>query len=506
MQIVVVYCTIGFVFIQVRQRRQVDKIVFLYIHIVDGQLNGLYCGGSSLGNGAVFSSEISIVQQIVFCCIFLVQCHFAGNNLFVPHVGVVEISRDAVILCGEGVLALQSVKARRHRCVGGSVILLCDALNADGQFRRDDFPLCCGSSGVVAGTFDRQGDAVIGIGGLVAAYNTVGDGIRPAFQRHTGDLRRLLRRVVLEFAFFQRDGCALDGLGCNLDGRFAGHGRIFWCIRRKHPFGFIAVICSWRDCAILPCECAVDGCAGVGVFHRACDGARAQLVAIGNLACGDFAVRHGLDLVHCVEIERQIEDLVVIRGDINRDRSDLAGFPAVLCIDRQRQNTAVDPHLEGIDCIPGFKVGRRFATIEYRAIGSIRRGGQNLLGIIGVFQRRAVDHVQRAGLDTRGRSGFGDGEPVRIIGRENVADLCGTFRLTFKHIVFACERHGEGKRLSTSDLRRGQITPVRLLTGKLGVREGERRIGKFNIRRFAEKRQLVRSERDICTAVVGLGD
>ena len=292
----------------------------------------------------------------------------------------------------------------------------------------------------------------------------------------------------------------------HLDGHSSGHSRVFWCIRRKRPFGFIAVICSWRDCAILPCECAVDGCAGVGVFHRACDGARAQLVAIGNLACGDFAVRHGLDLVHCVEIERQIEDLVVIRGDINRDRSDLAGFPAVLCIDRQRQNTAVDPHLEGIDCIPGFKVGRRFATIEYRAIGSIRRGGQNLLGIIGVFQRRAVDHVQRAGLDTRGRSGFGDGEPVRIIGRENVADLCGTFRLTFKHIVFACERHGEGKRLSASDLRRGQITPVRLLTGKLGVREGERRIGKFNLRRFAEERQLVRSERDICTAVVGLGD
>ena len=106
-----------------------------------------------------------------------------------------------------------------------------------------------------------------------------------------------------------------------------------------------------------------------------------------------------------------------------------------------------------------------------------------------------------------GRSGLGDGEPVRIIGRENVADLCGTSRLTFiKHIVIACERHGEGKRLSASDLRRGQITPVRLLLGKLGVREGERRIGKFNIRRFAEKRQLVRSKRDICTAVVGLGD
>ena len=119
---------------------------------------------------------------------------------------------------------------------------------------------------------------------------------------------------------------------------------------------------------------------------------------------------------------------------------------------------------------------------------------------------QAIGDGQRTGLDICGCGRLGDGEPVRIIGRENVADLCGTFRLTFKHIVFACERHGEGKRLSASDLRRGQITPVRLLTGKLGVREGERRIGKFNLRRFAEERQLVRSERDICTAVVGLGD
>ena len=225
MQIVVVYCTIGFAFIQVRQRRQVDKIVFLHIHIVDGQLNGLYCGGSSLGNGAVFSSEISIVQQIVFCCIFLVQCHFAGNDLFVPHVGVVEISRDAVIRCGEGVPALQPVKFRRHRCVGGSVILLCDALNADGQFRRDDFPLYCGSSGVVAGTFDRQGDSVADIGGLVAAFDDIGDScFIPVLQRHAGDLRRLFRRVVREFVFFQRDGCALDGLGGDGDFHDVGYG------------------------------------------------------------------------------------------------------------------------------------------------------------------------------------------------------------------------------------------------------------------------------------------
>ena len=315
MRVVVVYCTIGFAFTQFGQRRQVDKIVFLHI-IIDGQLNGLHCGGISLFNGAFAGAECPIVfQQIVFRCIRLVQCHFAGNELFVPHLGIFKSSRDAVIRCGEVFPALQPVKGRRHRCVGGSVIRLFDALNADGQFRRDDFPLCCGSSSVVAGTFDGQGNAVIGIGGLVTVYNMVGDGIRPAFQRHAGDLRRLLRRVVREFVFFQRDGCTLDGLGGNLDGHFAGHGRIFRCIRRKRPFGFIVVICIWLDCAICPCECTVDCITRGGVLHRARNFALAQCIAVGDLGCGDCVDRHGFDLVHRADLDSQSDVLIVYALD-----------------------------------------------------------------------------------------------------------------------------------------------------------------------------------------------
>ena len=298
MRLSVAYCTIGFAFTHVRQRRQIDIIVRLHT-IVDGQLNGLHCGGNGLCNGAVVSAEISIVRQhIVFCCFCLVQCHFADNGLFVPHLGVVKSSRDAVIRCGEVVLASQPVKGRRHRCVGGSVILLFDfAWNADGQFRRDDFPLCCGSSGVVAGTFDGQGNAVIGIDGLVTAYNIVGgDGFRPAFQHHAGDRRRLLRRVVREFAFFQRDGCALDGLGCNLDGHSSGRSCIFFVAlgRGERPRSRI-VARSWLERAIRPCECTVNRLAAS--FHLTCNLTVVQRLTIGDIACADCAVRHGNILV-----------------------------------------------------------------------------------------------------------------------------------------------------------------------------------------------------------------
>ena len=72
-----------------------------------------------------------------------------------------------------------------------------------------------------------------------------------------------------------------------------------------------------------PCKRAVDRITRVGVLHRACDGARAQLVAVGNRRCGDCAVvRHGGDLVHRVDIDSQGDVLIVGGGDGNRDRAD----------------------------------------------------------------------------------------------------------------------------------------------------------------------------------------
>ena len=91
-----------------------------------------------------------------------------------------------------------------------------------------------GLTGVVAGTFDRQGDTVADIGGLVAAFDDIGDScFIPVIQRHAGDLRRLLRRVVLEFVFFQRDGCAVDGLGGDGDFHDVGYGCVFLVAFRR---------------------------------------------------------------------------------------------------------------------------------------------------------------------------------------------------------------------------------------------------------------------------------
>ena len=71
-----------------------------------------------------------------------------------------------------------------------------------------------------------------------------------------------------------------------------------------------------------PCKRAVDCITRVGVLHRARDGARAQLVAVGNRRCGDFAVRHGGDLVHRVDLDSQGDVLIVGGGDRNRDCAD----------------------------------------------------------------------------------------------------------------------------------------------------------------------------------------
>lgn len=124
-------------------------------------------------------------------------------------VGVVGILYR-VFVCRNDLISVLEGHGRLQRIAG--VGAGCD-FNRGCHFSWRNLPLDRGLTGVVAGTLDSQGEAVIDIGGRVAAYNTVGNIFSPFFQCHTGDLRRLLRRVVLEFVFFQRDGCAVDGLG-----------------------------------------------------------------------------------------------------------------------------------------------------------------------------------------------------------------------------------------------------------------------------------------------------
>ena len=74
----------------------------------------------------------------------------------------------------------------------------------------------------------------------------------------------------------------------------------------------------------VPCKRAVDGCAGVGVFHLASDAAVVQRLTISNIACGDSAVRLGVDLVHRVDLDSQIDVLIVGGSDRNHDRADFS--------------------------------------------------------------------------------------------------------------------------------------------------------------------------------------
>ena len=125
----------------------------------------------------------------------------------------------------------------------------------------------------------------------------------------------------------------------DLDGHSSGRSRVFLIALRRGecPFGFIVARVRINR-AIRPHERTVNGFAGVGILHLARNFALAQRVAVGDLRCGDVAIYHRRDFVHCVEIKRQIEALVVVCGDINRDGSDLVGSLTVQCIDRQRQS------------------------------------------------------------------------------------------------------------------------------------------------------------------------
>ena len=443
--------------------------------IVDGQLYGLHCGRSGLGDAASHG-EAALLQGVILRGL-IHQGHCGSDVLAAAHTGIVKAGGDGVVCvslqghvveghAGDVRVCRAIISLGRSRYPGDRQRLLPNADRHAGGFgivvvciANHPIPhVIC--SGIGAG---RDVLAVCAVLGQAVLHG--------AIVRHARSNQRLLLSGIGQI-FLRRGSGEGGGSLVHLDGRFAGHGRIFRCIRRKRPFGFIAVICSWLDCAILPCKCAVDCVARGGVFHLASDAAVAQRLTISNIACGDFAVRRGLDLVHRVEDERQLKVLVVGGGDFHFDGSDLASHFSIFRIELcQSQLAFFKLYDRLVVIIPPLrnKGNSSLITIAYRAIFALGQFGQQLREVIGVRLMCAVDYVQRAGLDICGCGGLGDGEPVRIIGHENVADRCGTFRLTFKHIVIACERHGEGKRLSVSDLRRGQIAPVGLLLGKLGV-------------------------------------
>ena len=87
----------------------------------------------------------------------------------------------------------------------------------------------------------------------------------------------------------------------------------------------------------VPCKRAVDRYTSDGVLHRACDGARAQLVAVGNRRCGDCAVRHGFDLVHRADLDSQSDVLIVYALDYHGHCAHRAGGFHVVFLNGQGQ-------------------------------------------------------------------------------------------------------------------------------------------------------------------------
>ena len=280
--------------------------------IGDGQRTGLdICGRSGLGDGEVLGF---LLDDVVAACNVL-DGHPAGTG-----VGVVGILYR-VFVCRNDLISVLEGHGRLQRIAG--VGAGCD-FNRGCHFSWRNLPLDRGLTGVVAGTLDSQGEAVIDIGGRVAAYNTVGNIFSPFFQCHTGNLRRLLRRVVFEVGRFQRNHCALDGLGSDLDSCGVGYGCVFLGIRSERPFDTMTkrTRVQNRIVRLLPRESALDLCAGIGVFHLARNFALAQCVTVGNRRCGDLAVQHGNDLVLRDDFNGQEHVLIVVRGDLDAYGSD----------------------------------------------------------------------------------------------------------------------------------------------------------------------------------------
>ena len=268
---------------QLRQQRREAKGISLVQTVGDGQRASLCCGCSSLGD---LEGLDGLAENIV-----------AAFNVLDGH------SRST----GIGIVAVENLVLLRVDDVAGVV------LDGDGRFQSiagvgagcnfnrgrhffwRDLPLDRGLTGVVAGTFDGQGNAVIGIGGLVAAFDNIGDScFIPVLQRHAGNLRRLLRCIVRKFVFFQRDGCALDGLGGDVDFHYVGYGCVFLVAFRRGEYPIDVAIAGSAGYIVFiqPRKGALDFFSCGRVFHRALDREPAvfQCLAVGDARRADFEV------------------------------------------------------------------------------------------------------------------------------------------------------------------------------------------------------------------------
>ena len=190
-----------------------------------------------------------------------------------------------------------------------------------------------------------------------------------------------------------------------------------------------------------PCKHAVDLFPRGGVLHRACDGARAQLVAVGNRRCGDCAVRHGGDLVHRADLDSQSDVLIVYALDYHGHCTHRTSGFHVIFLNGQGQLAVF--HLRTIGVIAVGQVDS-WCAVGHRAVlpGSLQRRQQR--GQINRIRRRVVVRdLQRLGR------GGNDDRPVDknklTAAAAAVFDLHLPAAIGKDKVAAGCQRHCAGE-------------------------------------------------------------
>ena len=178
----------------------------------------------------------------------------------------------------------------------------------------------------------------------------------------------MLRRVVFEVGRFQRNHCALDGLGSDGDFHGAGHFRIgIPILRGERPSDIMArrARIQNRIARQLPREGAFnDRIAGL---HRAGDLDLAQRLTVGDLDRRErqFTGQNRGELVLRADVDGQGDILIVARGNCNSDRAELSFVSAAsVCFQCQLTGLAVYKGNKGANA----QIGINLLVIGDRAV------------------------------------------------------------------------------------------------------------------------------------------
>ena len=192
----------------------------------------------------------------------------------------------------------------------------------------------------------------------------------------------------------------------DLDGHSSGRSCVFLVARSRGecPIGFIVARVR-IDLAICPCKRTVDCIIRGGVFHLARNFALAQCIAVGNLACGDCAVRRGLDLVRRVDLDSQSDVLIVFALDYHGHCTHRTSGSHVIFLNGQGQLAVFHIRAAGVVAVIEFDFAQLIGGCTV-LFGRFQRGQGGERHSVGLFV--AVYNGERSFLGEVRRSGLGD--------------------------------------------------------------------------------------------------